>query len=712
MILNLQSQMYVDPIKLQETCSGYIERNKDLSERRQEQEQTLDTITRSLEEQMKNADRHYQFQYNKLLDKTGSRLKTVGADGETCVQQPTEDFISEQPVAQASFDVFGGSDDQRQQKQQDQRTVLSPLQLVSVDSSLNLQQHAHIEDVQGGTSSLKRSGSIDTNPRGQKVMRGSASSRPPMWQQEISTGTRVDQQPRQQQPAVAPALPPSWQSYITGTDQTGSSQRYGQTFLVSNQRATTVTETTNTLTSPLPASRDISRDTTSCKLNQAIQRQEAIQSQYSLGTMDSPQTFQGGFSPPQFNMDVATRGASTSQTPTGQAGLGQAPSGQSGIGFGIPQLAPISPNFPNQQQIQQEQQQQQQQQQSSQVNASITQNVAQLLTDSSQNQQFMQVLLSVLSALQSQPHVATKLSALLKQVQGNQQEEAVQQMPPVASSQPMQFTAAQMPPAASAPSMQPSAAAHYLLASCSQGQLQNSRQPPAYSASHETVYQQQQQQQQQQLAGFQNQPRPLQQPQPEQQQQRTGLIPYSRRDPSCLGVPRVTSTTTSYSVSLHNQQQRLQQQQQQQQQKNEQRQLQQQQLARNANVMSSLTSSQLPSSSAASMGFMPYGNMPSTSTGNPSGSALELDSSSGKRKTSNTKTDYFSNFSPEELSSMMLDAPPSRMSNNEGASTSSSSNQQEKKLEGEELLYNPLLSQQQQLLQLHQVCSSRGFADR
>ena len=55
---------------------------------------------------------------------------------------------------------------------------------------------------------------------------------------------------------------------------------------------------------------------------------------------------------------------------------------------------------------------------------------------------------------------------------------------------------------------------------------------------------------------------------------------------------------------------------------------------------------------------------------------------------------------------MMLDAPPRNvaMSNNEGASTSSS-NQQEKKLEGEELLYNPLLSQQQQLLQLHQVCS-------
>ncbi|XP_068701676.1 neuronal PAS domain-containing protein 2-like isoform X2 [Montipora foliosa] len=707
MILNLQSQMYVDPIKLQDTCSGYIERNKDLSERRQEQEQTLESIARTLEEQMKNADRRYQLHYNKLLDKRGSEVKTVGSIGDTCSQQGTEDYTAEPPVGSATFNVFAGSDGHRQQQQQqDSRAVLSPLQLVSVDSSVNLQQHAHIEEVQGNITGLKRSGTMDTNPRSQKAMRVSVSSRPPMWQEGVSTGARAGQQQRQQQSTVAAALPRSWESYITS--QAVSSQGFGQTLPGSNQSAGTVTETTNALSTPLPASRDMSRDA-ACRLNvqtnQSMQRQETIQSQFSLGAMDSPQTFQQGYHSPQLNMDIVSRGASTSQSPTGQTGLGQTPSGPSAVGFGIQQLAAISPNFASQpqQQIQQQQlnhqQQQQQQPQNSQISASIAQTVTQLLSDSSQNQQLMQVVLSVLSALQSQPQVATTLASLLKQVQGNQQEETVQQMAPVASPQ---------------PPIQPSAA-QFLLASCSQAQLQNSRQPPAYSANPETVYQQQQQQQ---IAMFQNQqrgplqqqnppppppPRPQQQQQQQQQhQQRAGLAQHSRRDTSCLGMPRVTSTSTSYSVALHHQQQRLQQQQQQQQQQQiEQRQL-QQQLARNVS-MSTLTGSPIPSSSAAAMNYMPYGSIPSTSTGSPADSALENSSSSGKRKSSNSKTDYFSNFSPEELSSMMLDAPPRNvaMSNNEGASTSSS-NQQEKKLEGEELLYNPLLTQQQQLLQLHQ----------
>ena len=140
---------------------------------------------------------------------------------------------------------------------------------------------------------------------------------------------------------------------------------------------------------------------------------------------------------------------------------------------------------------------------------------------------------------------------------------------------------------------------------------------------------------------------------------------------------------------------RQQQQQQQQQQQMDQR------LSRNASF-SSLTGSPIPSSSnsPSPLNFMSYGSLPSTSMRPRMGSAHDLNTTGKGPK---SKSDYFSNFSSDELSSMMLTVS-SGMPTNSGASNSPAS-KEEKKLQEEELLYNPLLSQQQELLHLHQVRS-------
>ena len=177
-------------------------------------------------------------------------------------------------------------------------------------------------------------------------------------------------------------------------------------------------------------------------------------------------------------------------------------------------------------------------------------------------------------------------------------------------------------------------------------------------------------------------------------------------------MTRVSSTTTSYSFALQQQQQQQQKQQQKQQQQQQQQQRQQQQqeqqrqqqrqIARNS-AMTNLGASQISSSTITStMNFMPYENMASTSTGVTSVAAVRDFDLLEKKKTSKSKGDYFSNFSSDELRAMLMDAPGA-MSNNESP-TNLAVDKQEKKLEDEELLYNPLLTQQQQLLQLHQVC--------
>ena len=126
-----------------------------------------------------------------------------------------------------------------------------------------------------------------------------------------------------------------------------------------------------------------------------------------------------------------------------------------------------------------------------------------------------------------------------------------------------------------------------------------------------------------------------------------------------------------------------------------------QRLSRNASF-SSLTGSPIPSSSnsPSPLNFMSYGSLPSTSMRPRMGSAHDLNTTGKGPK---SKSDYFSNFSSDELSSMMLTVS-SGMPTNSGASNSPAS-KEEKKLQEEELLYNPLLSQQQELLQLHQVRS-------
>ena len=671
MILNLQSQLYVDPVKLQETCSGYIKRNKDLTEKREEQEHTLKSITHTLEEQMRSADLQYKRHYEKLLDRRTDELKEGGSSVQPNTLQRSELVANQALGTAADFSVLTGNDRQQQQQQQQQAPTDSPLQLMSVDSPLDLQQQAHIEDIQGNISGSKRSLPNNRDSRGQKVMLFGSSSRP-IWQQSVATEARPEQRLQQQQSSLAPA--PSIHPSRTN-------QGSGQPFLRLNQRTATGTETTNVLCTPLPAypgpSQDPSRNT-DIQSNPSIHGQVPIQSQYALGAADVPQsrqmyaTSQQMIGLPQQNSEIAALNTSVFQTQPIQSAMAQLATDQ------LSQSAATSLNLLGQQQ----------QQQSSQVNAAVVQSITQLLTDSSQNQQLVQVLLSVLSMLQSQPQLAVSLSTLLKQVQGNQQEPQVG-----------------VPCAAPTQTLQPSSA-QIAVGPGGQGQLQSASQP-TYAYSSESTFQRQQrqpsvlsnqwrtaqQQQQQQQQPHQHQRQPQQQQQ-QQQQQVPGLVQHSRR-----GIHRVTSTTTSYSVALQRQQQ--QQQQQQQHQHQQQHQQVDQRLSSNASL-SSLTGSPIPSSSnsPSPLNFMSYGSLPSTSMRPRMGSAHDLNTTGKGPK---SKSDYFSNFSSDELSSMMLTVS-SGMPTNSGASNSPAS-KEEKKLQEEELLYNPLLTQQQELLQLHQVRS-------
>ena len=90
MILNLQSQLFVDPVKLQETCSGYFERNKDLSERHEVQEQALESISRKLEAQMQTAERRYQRHFKLLMEKKAEEQQMAA---EQSIPQSSETFI-------------------------------------------------------------------------------------------------------------------------------------------------------------------------------------------------------------------------------------------------------------------------------------------------------------------------------------------------------------------------------------------------------------------------------------------------------------------------------------------------------------------------------------------------------------------------------------------------------------------------------------------
>ena len=669
MILNLQSQLYVDPVKLQETCSGYIKRNKDLTEKREEQEHTLKSITHTLEEQMRSADLQYKRHYEKLLDRRTDELKEAGSSVQPNTLQRSELVTNQALSTAADFSVLTGNDRQQQQQQQ-QAPTDSPLQLMSVDSPLDLQQQAHIEDIQGNISGSKRSLPNNRDPRGQKVMLLGSSSRP-IWPQSVATETRPEQRLQQQQSslAAAPLIHPS-----------RTNQGSGQPFLRTNQRTATATETTNVLCTPLPAypgpSQDPSRNT-DIQSNPSIHGQVPIQSQYALGAADVPQsrqmyaTSQQMIGLPQQNSEIAALNTGVFQTQPIQSAMAQLATGQ------LSQSAATSLNLLGQQQ----------QQQSSQVNAAVAQSITQLLTDSSQNQQLVQVLLSVLSMLQSQPQLAVSLSTILKQVQGNQQEPQVG-VPCAAPTQPLQPSSAQI-----------------AVGPGGQGQLQSASQP-TYAYNSECTFQRQQRQPsvlpnqwrtaQQQQQPHQHQRQPQQQhllQQQQQQQQVPGLMQHSRR-----GMPRVTSTTTSYSVALQRQQQQQQQQQQRQQQQQQQV---DQRLSRNASF-SSLTGSPIPSSSnsPSPLNFMSYGSLPSTSMRPRMGSAHDLNTTGKGQK---SKSDYFSNFSSDELSSMMLTVSTG-MPTNSGASNSPAS-KEEKKLQEEELLYNPLLSQQQELLQLHQVRS-------
>ena len=705
MILNLQSQLFVDPVKLQEKCAGYFERNKDLSERHEEQELALESISRKLEAQIQTAEQRYQRHFKVLMDKRTEEEKEDAASTAEAVDDFMETAPIEQQQAQIENDkvAVDGIDSlpQNQPGELQVQQSSSALELITVDTQLDLQQHAHIDEVQSSASMFKRSAASPSNQGNQKVRRVETNSKQ-MWQQPFSTGAQLDQhqqRQQQQQQATVAATPPSWQPSTAG--QTVTNQEFVQTFPGINDRGS-VTATTSVTSAPLLAPREVGMQP-----NQSARGQDSVPSQsaaFSLGATDLSQALLQSFSAvPQVN--ALMFGGNMPGT-----GAFQGSTGQNGLGFAAPQVGAATSNAFQQQQLPQ----------GSEMNPSVGQFVEQFLTNTSQNQQIMQVLLTVLSALQSQPQVAASLITLLKQIQGNQhqQQQQQQQPPPQGESlMPTQPTTAQ-----------------YTVGSSTQGQTTSQLRttaPPPYSYANEVVYQQQRQQQQQQ------QPPPLshnqrRHPQQQQLQRPRGMFQsqqqqQTRREAPGLAMSRVSSTTTSYNVALQQQQQHHQQQQQHQPQHQQQHQHQQhqqhrqhqhqqhqqqqhqqqdrqlhlqQQLSRNTS-MNSVVGSQIPSSTntSSSTSYMPYEAIPSTSTGSPSPARnLAL---AEKKKTSKPKGDYFSNFTSEELRAMLMDSP-GELSSNESASDSSA-NKQEKKLEDEELLYNPLLTQQQQLLALHQV---------
>ena len=686
MILNLQSQLFVDPVKLQEKCAGYFERNKDLSERHEEQELALESISRKLEVQIQTAERRNQRHFKVLMDKRAEEQKEC----EARTAKSADDFMDTAPIEQQQAQIESDgmvvdSIDSLPQNQPGELQVQqcsSALELITVDAQLDLQQHAHIDEVQSSASMLKRNAASPSNRASPKVRRVETNSQQ-MWQQPFSTGTQRDQQrhQQQQQQATIAATPQSWQPSTAG--QTVANQEFVQAFPGTSDRSS-VTATTSVTSAPLLAPREVG-----IQPNQSARGQESVPSQsgaYSLGANDLSQALLQSFSAvPQVNALMFG-----GNMPSAEAFQGS--TGQNGLGFATPQVGAATSNAFQQQQLLQ----------GSEMNPSVGQFVGQFLTNTSQNQQIMQVLLTVLSALQSQPQVAASLITLLKQIQGNQQQQQPQGEPLL----PTQPTAAQ-----------------FTVGSSTQGQTTSQLRttaPPPYSYANEAGYQQQRQQQQQQ----QQQPPPLshnqrRHPQQQQLQRPRGMFQsqqqqQTRREAPGLAMSRVSSTTTSYSMALQQQQQQQQQhqqqqhqqqhqhQQQQQQQQQQERQLHlQQQLSRNTS-MNNVVGSQIPSSTntSSSASYMPYEAIPSTSTGSPSPARnLAL---AEKKKTSKPKNDYFSNFTSEELRAMLMDSPGELSSN--GSASDSSANKQEKKLEDEELLYNPLLTQQQQLLALHQVC--------
>ena len=711
MILNLQSQLFVDPVKLQEKCAGYFERNKDLSERHEEQELALESISRKLEAQIQTAERRYQRHFKVLMDK---RTEEQKAD-EARSAQAGDDFMDTAPVEQQqaqieSDDMIVNDIDSLPQNHPGELQVQqssSALELITVDTQLDLQQHAHIDEVQSSASTLKRNAASPSNQANQKIRRVETNSKQ-MWQQPFSTSTQLDQhqQRQQQQATIAAATPVSWQP--STTSQSVANQDFAQAFPGINDRGS-VTATTSVTSAPVLAPREVSM-----QQNHSTRGEESVPSQsaaYSLGANDLPQALLQSFpSAPQANS-----GMLGGNMPGG--GAFQGPTGQNGLGFATPQVGATTSNAFQQQQLLQ----------GSEMNPSVGQFVEQFLTNTSQNQQIMQVLLTVLSALQSQPQVAASLITLLKQIQGNQQQQ--QQLQQQQQQQQQQHQQHQQPQGELLLPIQPTAA-QFTVGSSTQGQAtaqHRTTAPPPYSYANEVVYQQQRQQQQQQQQQQQHQqPPPLSHnqrrlPQQQQLQRPRGIYQsqqqQTRREAPGLAMNRVSATTTSYSVALqqqqqHQQQQQQRQQQQQQQQRQQQQQHQhqqqqqerqlhpQQQLSRST-PMNSMVGSHIPSSTntSSSTSYMPYQAMPSTSTGSPS-PARNL-APAEKKKTCKPKGDYFSNFTSEELRAMLMDSP-GELSSNEGASDSSA-NKQEKKLEDEELLYNPLLTQQQQLLALHQV---------
>ena len=682
MILNLQSQLFVDPVKLQETCSGYFERNKDLSERHEVQEQALESISRKLEAQMQTAERRYQRHFKLLMEKKAEEQQMAA---EQSIPQSSETFIDtavslggQQQAQLENEDVVVEDIDplnSRQRRELQREQTSSPLQLLPIDNQIDLQQQAHIEDVQSNVTMLKRRMTSPSNQGNQKVMRVDSNAKQ-MWPQSLPSGAR----PELQQPqAIVAALRP-WQPSSAG--QAVTNEGFVQAIPGVNNRGS-VTVTTNVTSAPLPVPRQVG-----IRPNQSSHGQQSVQSQpssYTPGVPVSAQAVLQHYSTsPQLNTPSHMNGgivAMLGQSPGAFQGSGD----KTGLGFAAPQIATASADPL----------QQQQSQQSSQMNTSIVQTVEQLLTNSTQNQQIMQVLLTVLSALQSQPQVAASLITLLKQIQDGQQQGQGEVPSPVQPAPP------QFPVGLGTQGQ-------------STSQLCNTAPQPLYSYGNEVTFQQQQQQQQQQPTPPSMLPNQQRIPQQPPRSRPTVPLQHPRQDATGLGMTRVSSTTTSYSFALQQQQQQQQkqqqkqqqqqqqQQQQRQQQQQEQQRQQQRQIARNS-AMTNLGASQISSSTITStMNFMPYENMASTSTGVTSVAAVRDFDLLEKKKTSKSKGDYFSNFSSDELRAMLMDAPGA-MSNNESP-TNLAVDKQEKKLEDEELLYNPLLTQQQQLLQLHQVC--------
>lgn len=267
-------------------------------------------------------------------------------------------------------------------------------------------------------------------------------------------------------------------------------------------------------------------------------------------------------------------------------------------------------------------------------------NIQNLLTASSQNPQAMQKLLSGLS---SQPDVARTLLNLLKQAQSSESSEAESLL----FSQNLQQTTDQFSAALNTGIANRTTSNHMLYPS-NVGNLQETQQQR-----HQNLQQQQRQQQQQQF-------------QQQQQQQRMSNLRAANQKMTFTSrrqMRQITESSTATWTSTETQGRSIEQ--------------------RGIDDMTALNDNQ---------------RLVSTSN-------QFQNSNNEKQKETSRQKDYFSNFTSKELEAMFLSTPQQKQPrpSTSGEPSTSSCNVDDAKLREEEAFSTPLLVNQQQLMQMHEV---------